>query len=90
MPLSRRRVFDRCIRRAGLIADESSRITASGIAAVLAVKVVSTVYAVTAWREERRDREAEAAVEAEADRTLDAEVARRIAAAQQVPSKKLQ
>ncbi len=43
----------------GMVPDDSTRTTVSGLLAVIAVKVVSTIYAVTAWREERADREAE-------------------------------
>lgn len=54
--------------------DSNERLTYSGLIAVLAVKVVSSAYAIAAFREERRDREEEAAAAV----SLDAEARRRL------------
>ena len=57
--------------------DADTRLTYSGLLAVVAIKAVSILYAVSAWAEEKRDNEADA----RADASLDAEAHRRILAA---------
>ncbi len=62
--------------------DADTRLTYSGLLAVVAIKAVSILYAVSAWAEEKRDNEADA----RADASLDAEAHRRILAAAAAPS----
>jgi hypothetical protein len=70
--------------------DDSNRMTVSGLLAVLAVKVVSTIYAVKAWREERAERQVEQEQEVAADQALDALVSQRLSAAASSAAKKTQ
>jgi hypothetical protein len=88
IPLYRPSVLPRRLRT-GLL-DESNRMTVSGLLAVLAVKVVSTIYAVKAWREERAERQVEQEQEAAADQALDAQVTQRLSAAASTAAKKTQ
>jgi hypothetical protein len=62
--------------------DADTRLTYSGLLAVVAIKAVSILYAVAAWAEEKRDNEADA----RADASLDAEAHRRILAAAAAPT----